>query len=117
MTATEERQLRRALHGTLESVSPPPVPLEAIVRRGRGVRLRRAGAAAGTLALAGIVAVTGLALRGSQPSGVPPAAPAARGDRAPVLGGPDRRADRRDPGLLAGHGTQPALAGPGQAPG
>ena len=48
MTATEERQLRRALHGTLESVSPPPVPLEAIVRRGRGVRLRRAGAAAGS---------------------------------------------------------------------
>jgi hypothetical protein len=82
MTATEERQLRRALHGSLQSVSPPPVPLEAIVRRGRGVRLRRAGAAAGTLALAGIVAVTGLALRGNQPSGVPPAAPA-------VTAGPD----------------------------
>jgi hypothetical protein len=82
MTATEERQLRRALHGSLQSVSPPPVPLEAIVRRGRGVRLRRAGAAAGTLALAGIVAVTGLALRGSQPSAVPPAAPA-------ITAGPD----------------------------
>lgn len=82
MTATEERQLRRALHGTLQSVSPPPVPLEAIVRRGRGVRLRRAGAAVGTLALAGIVAVTSLALRGSQPSAVPPAAPA-------VTAGPD----------------------------
>ncbi|HME64510.1 MAG TPA: hypothetical protein VKG61_06420 [Streptosporangiaceae bacterium] len=82
MTATEERQLRRALHGTLQSVSPPPVPLEAIVRRGRGVRLRRAGAAVGTLALAGIVAVTSLALRGSQPSVVPPAAPA-------VTAGPD----------------------------
>ena len=38
----------------------------------------------------------------------PAAAPAARGDRAPVLGGPDRRADRRHPGLLAGHGAQPA---------
>ena len=82
MTATEERQLRRALHGTLQSVSPPPVPLEAIVRRGRGVRLRRAGAAVGTLALAGIVAVTSLALRGSQPPAVPPAAPA-------VTAGPD----------------------------
>lgn len=82
MTATEERQLRRALHGTLQSVSPPPVPLEAIARRGRGVRLRRAGAAVGTLALAGIVAVTSLALRGSQPSAVPPAAPA-------VTAGPD----------------------------
>jgi len=82
MTATEERQLRRALHGTLQSVSPPPVPLEAIVRRGRGVRRRRAGAAVGTLALVGIVAVTSLALRGSQSPAVPPAAPA-------VSAGPD----------------------------
>ena len=35
MTATEERQLRRALYGTLQSVSPPPVPFEAIARRGK----------------------------------------------------------------------------------
>jgi hypothetical protein len=82
MTATEEQQLRRALHGTLQSVPPPPVPLPAIVRRGRSIRLRRAGAAAGTLALAGIVVVTSLALRGGQPSAVPPAAPA-------VTAGPD----------------------------
>lgn len=73
MTATEERQLRRALHGTLQSVPPPPVPLEAITRRGRSIRLRRTGAAAGALALAGIVALTSLALRGNQQ----PAAPAA----------------------------------------
>jgi hypothetical protein len=76
VTATEEQQLRRALHGTLGSVSPPPVPLEAIARRGKVIRLRRAGAAVGTLALAGLVAVTGLALRGSQLPAVPPAAPA-----------------------------------------
>ena len=82
MTATEERQLRRALHGTLQSVPPPPVPLPAIVRRGRNIRLRRAGAAVGTLALAGIVAVTSLALRGGPPPIVPPAAPA-------VTAGPD----------------------------
>jgi hypothetical protein len=82
MTATEERQLRRALHGTLQSVSPSPAPLEAIARRGRGVRRRRAGAAVGTLALAGIVAVTSLGLRGSQPLAVPPAAPA-------ITAGPD----------------------------
>jgi hypothetical protein len=82
MTATEERQLRRALHGSLQSVSPPPVPLGAIVRRGKGIRLRRAGAAVGALALAGIVAVTSLSLRASQPPAVPPAAPA-------VTAGPD----------------------------
>ncbi|HEV2255039.1 MAG TPA: hypothetical protein VGS06_17790 [Streptosporangiaceae bacterium] len=76
MTATEERQLRRALHGTLQSVSPPPVPLEAIARQGKVIRRRRAGAAVGALALAGIVALTSLALRASQPPAVPPTAPA-----------------------------------------
>jgi hypothetical protein len=80
--ATEERQLRRALHDTLQSVPPPPVPLEAIARRGKVIRLRRAGAAVGALALAGIVAVASPALRGSQPPAVPPAAPA-------VTAGPD----------------------------
>jgi hypothetical protein len=80
--ATEERQLRRALHDTLQSVPPPPVPLEAIARRGKVIHLRRAGAAVGALALAGIVAVTSLALRGSQLPAVPPAAPA-------VTAGPD----------------------------
>jgi hypothetical protein len=80
--ATEERQLRRALHDTLQSVPPSPVPLEAIARRGKVIRLRRAGAAVGALALAGIVAVTSPALRASQSPAVPPAAPA-------VTAGPD----------------------------
>jgi hypothetical protein len=65
MTATEERQLRRALHGTLQSVQPSPAPLETIVRQGKGIRLRRAGAAVGSVALAGILAVAALALHGS----------------------------------------------------
>ncbi len=82
MTATEDRELRRALHGTLQPVPPPPVPLEAIVRRGKVIRRRRAGAAVGALALAAIVAVTSLALRASQPPAVPPAAPA-------ITAGPD----------------------------
>ena len=42
MTATEERRLRRALYGTLESLPPSPAPLETILRRGRLIRLRRA---------------------------------------------------------------------------
>jgi hypothetical protein len=82
MTATEDRDLRRALRDTLQAVPPSPVPLEAITRRGRGIRLRRAGAAAGALALAGTVALTSLALRASQPPTVPPAAPA-------ITAGPD----------------------------
>jgi hypothetical protein len=65
LTATEDRKLRQALHGTLQSVPPSPVPLEAIIRRGKGIRLRRAGAAAGSVALAGILTVAALALHGS----------------------------------------------------
>jgi hypothetical protein len=79
VTATEDRELRRALHGTLGSVPPSPVPIEAVLRRGKGIRLRRAGAAAGVLALAAI-AVAALAPAGSRHPTVPatvPAAPAA----------------------------------------
>ena len=82
MTATEDRELRRALHGTLGSVPPSPVPIEAIIRRGRGIRLRRAGAAVGAVALAGVIAVASLALHGSQQPTVPTAAPA-------ITAGPD----------------------------
>jgi hypothetical protein len=64
MTATEDRELRRALQSTLQSVPPSPAPLETIVRRGKAIRLRRTGAAVGSVALAGIIAVAALALRG-----------------------------------------------------
>ena len=88
MTATQERKLRRALHRTLESLPPSPVPLETIIRRGRRTRLRRAGAAVGAVGAAGIIAVASLALRAGPPSAVP-AAPA-------MTAGPD--------GMFA-HGT------------
>jgi hypothetical protein len=80
MTATEDRELRRALNSTLGSVPPSPVPIETIIRRGRGIRLRRAGAAVGALGLAGVIAVA--ALHGSQQPTVRPAAPA-------ITAGPD----------------------------
>ncbi len=82
MTATEDRELRRAVHGLLQSVPPSPAPLQEIVRRGKGIRLRRAGAAAGALGLAGIVAVAVLAPPGSRRPAVPvttPAGPVAPG--------------------------------------
>jgi hypothetical protein len=76
LTATGDRDLRRALEDTLQAVPPSPVPLQGIIRRGRHIRLRRAGAAVGGLALAGIVAVASLALRADpQPTG-PATAPA-----------------------------------------
>jgi len=37
-------------------VEPPPAPLDAIIRRGKGIRLRRAVAAVGCLGLGGIIA-------------------------------------------------------------
>jgi hypothetical protein len=76
MTATQERQLRQALQGTLASLQPSPAPVDTIIRRSRGIRLRRTGAAAGALGLAGIIAVTSLALRGAQQPAFPAAAPA-----------------------------------------
>lgn len=81
MTATQDRELRQALHGTLESVRPSPAPLETIIRRGKRIRLRRTGAAAGMLGLAGIIAATSVGL-GTRPPAVLPAAPA-------ITAGPD----------------------------
>lgn len=57
MSATEEAELRRRMDGLLQSVPLSPVPLDQIIRRGKGVRLGRAAAAAGGLGLVGIVAV------------------------------------------------------------
>jgi hypothetical protein len=65
MSESEDRKLRRALYGTLQSVHPPAAPLEAIVRRGKAIRLRRAGAATGAVALAAIVVATTAALHAS----------------------------------------------------
>jgi hypothetical protein len=76
MTATQDRELRRTLHGTLGSLPPSPVPIEAIIRRGKGIRLRRAGVAVGVLALAAIAGAT-LAPAASRQPAVPATAPAA----------------------------------------
>jgi hypothetical protein len=74
MTATQDRELRQALHGTLRSVQPSPAPLETIVRRGKRMRLWRSGAALGAVGVAGIIAVTSLALGGQPPAALPAAA-------------------------------------------
>ena len=55
-------------------VEVPLAPVDAIIRRGRGIRLRRAGVAAGGLGLAGIIAALVL---------TPPAAPSAPAPPAP----------------------------------
>ena len=78
MTATEDAELRRRVDDLLRDIQPSAVPLDQIVRRGRVIRLRRAGAAVVGLGLASIIAVTTLALNG----GRQPISP------APVLSGP-----------------------------
>ena len=56
MTGPHDAGLRQGVRGLLETVEPPAAPVDAIIRRGRGIRLRRAGAVAASLAVAGIVA-------------------------------------------------------------
>ena len=129
MTATQDRELRQALRGTLESLQPPPAPLDSIIRQSRRIRLRRAGAAAGALGLAGIIAITSLSLRAQQP-GVPAAAPAVTAGPSGVFasgtaeGHPWRLAVRNiaDPGYrclpaitINGTDADPVYPGPGNA--
>ena len=75
MTAARERKLRRALHDTLQALPPSPAPLEAIIRRGRRVRLRRAGAAGGGVVLAGVIALAALTANGGARTASPAPAP------------------------------------------
>ena len=56
MTGTGEAGLRQRVRGLLEVVEPPVAPVDAIIRRGRGIWLRRAGIVIGSLGLAGIIA-------------------------------------------------------------
>jgi hypothetical protein len=86
MTATEDRELRRALHSTLQSVQPSPAPVEAIIRRGRHIRLRRARAAVAALGVAAVVAVTAMALHGSPQPASPTSSASVPGGRV-VPGG------------------------------
>lgn len=77
MTSTEDRELRQRIGGLVQSVRPSPAPVDQIIRRGRAVRLRRAGVAAGCLGLAGIIAAAAmLAPRGGGEPVLPVSVPA-----------------------------------------
>jgi hypothetical protein len=60
VTGPHDAGLRQGVRGLLRAVEPPAAPVDAIIRRGRGIRLRRTGAVAGGLVLAGIVAAASL---------------------------------------------------------
>ena len=73
MTGPHDAGLRQGVRGLLETVEPPAAPVDVIIRRGRGIRLRRAGAVAASLAVAGIVAgATPLPPRGTAGPQEPP---------------------------------------------
>ena len=75
MSIDDERELRQRLGAVLDTITPRPAPVDAVVRQGRNVMIRRriavvAGAAA--VAVAGFTAPAWLHLRSP---GLPPAAP------------------------------------------
>lgn len=59
MNRSADTALRPRVRGLLQAVEPPVAPVDTIIRRGRGIRLRRAGMAGGA-ALGAIVAVAAL---------------------------------------------------------
>ncbi|MGH3254438.1 MAG: hypothetical protein ACRDOU_03375 [Streptosporangiaceae bacterium] len=79
MTRTEDTELRRRVDDLLGALQPPAVRLDQIIRRGNGIRLRRAGAAAVGVGLAAIIAVTTLGLHGSPSPTTAPSGPVTRG--------------------------------------
>jgi hypothetical protein len=76
LTGPDDAELRQHVRGLLQVVEPPVAPVDAIIRRGRGIRLRRAAAAVGGLGLAGIIAAATLL--------TPPTAPAPQQPPLPV---------------------------------
>jgi hypothetical protein len=72
VTGSGEAELRERVHLLLQAVEPPMAPVDSIIRRGRARRLRRAGAVAGGLGLAGIIAAATLL---TPPRAAPPHPP------------------------------------------
>ena len=59
MSIDDERELRQRLGAALDTITPRPAPVDAVVRRGRNVVIRRRAAIAVSLAA---VVVVGLAV-------------------------------------------------------
>jgi hypothetical protein len=76
VTGSGEAELRERVRELIQAVEPPMTPVDAIIRRGRARRRRRAGAVAGGLGLAGIIAAATLL--------TPPRAPASPHPPLPV---------------------------------
>ena len=75
MSGPGEVELRPRVRELLQAVEPPMAPVDAIIRRGRGIRLRRAGMAAGGLGVVAIIAAATLLPSPPTPAPQPPPLP------------------------------------------
>ena len=75
MSGPDETELRPRVRELLQAVEPPMAPVDAIVRRGRGIRLRRAAAVAGGLGVVAIIAAATLLPSPPAPVPLPPPLP------------------------------------------
>jgi hypothetical protein len=75
MSGSGDTELRPRVRELLQAVEPPMGPVDAIIRRGRGIRLRRAGMAAGGLAVVAIIAAATLLPSPPTPTPQPPPLP------------------------------------------
>jgi hypothetical protein len=80
--------LRPRVRELLQAVEPPMAPVDVIVRRGRGIRLRRAATVAGGLGVVAIIAAA--TLMPSPPAPVPQPPPLPVTVPASGMAGPDR---------------------------
>ena len=87
MSGPDETELRPRVRELLQAVEPPMAPVDAIIRRGRGIRLRRAAAVAGGLGVVAIIAAA--TLLPSPPTPVPQPPPLPVTVPASGIAGPD----------------------------
>lgn len=76
MTIRDEHDLRAKLGTALDGFTPGPLPLSAVVRQGRAIRVRRLSVAAGVAAAVIAAAIAAPALLGAHGRRPPPVSPA-----------------------------------------
>ena len=86
MSGPGDTELRPRVRELLQAVEPPMAPVDAIIRRGRGIRLRRAAMAAGGL---GVIAIIAAATVLPSPPPAPPPPPLPVTVPASGTAGPD----------------------------
>ena len=87
MSGPGDTELRPRVRELLQAVEPPIAPVDAIIRRGRGIRLRRAATAAGGLGVVAIIAAA--TLLPSPPTPAPQQPPLPVTVPASGIAGPD----------------------------